>query len=75
MGWKRATAKSLTWRVTGTLVTFAISLLFTGRVEISGAIAIAEAAAKVAAYVLHEKVWEVVCCGKGRGEAGGCGDA
>jgi len=48
----------------GTLDTFAISWLFTGRVEIAGSIAGLEIITKIAWYYLHERVWAVIPFGR-----------
>jgi uncharacterized membrane protein len=44
----------------GTLDTFAISWLLTGRVEIAGSIAGLEIVTKIAWYYLHERVWAAI---------------
>jgi uncharacterized membrane protein len=48
----------------GTLDTFAISWLFTGRVEIAGSIAGLEIITKIAWYYVHERVWAVIPFGR-----------
>lgn len=54
---KRTIAKTLTWRGTATLDTFAISLLVTGSLSWAGSIAGLEVVTKVFLYYLHERAW------------------
>jgi predicted membrane protein DUF2061 len=48
----------------GTLDTFAISWLLTGRVEIAGSIAGLEIVTKIAWYYLHERIWAAIPWGR-----------
>jgi uncharacterized membrane protein len=60
----RSVLKTVSWRVVGTLDTFAISWFFTGRLEIAGSIAGLEIATKVIWYYLHERIWAAVRWGR-----------
>jgi uncharacterized membrane protein len=60
----RSILKAISWRTLGTLDTFAISWLLTGRVEIAGSIAGLEVITKVAWYYLHERVWAAIHWGR-----------
>jgi uncharacterized membrane protein len=60
----RSVLKAVSWRTLGTLDTFAISWLLTGRVEIAGSIAGLEVITKVAWYYLHERVWAAIDWGR-----------
>ena len=60
----RSILKAISWRTLGTLDTFAISCLFTGRVEIAGSIAGLEIITKIAWYYAHERVWAVIPFGR-----------
>jgi uncharacterized membrane protein len=60
----RSFLKAVSWRALGTLDTFAISWLFTGRVAIAGSIAGLEIITKVAWYYLHERVWAAIRWGR-----------
>jgi uncharacterized membrane protein len=60
----RSVLKAISWRALGTLDTFAISWLFTGRVEIAGSIAGLEIVTKIAWYYLHERVWAAIHWGR-----------
>ena len=59
----RSVLKAVSWRTLGTLDTFAISWLFTGRVEIAGSIAGLEIITKIAWYYLHERIWAAIQLG------------
>jgi sulfate adenylyltransferase large subunit len=53
----RSLLKSISWRVTGSLGTFILSLLFTGNLKISAAISGTEIFTKIILYYLHERAW------------------
>lgn len=60
----RSVLKAISWRTLGTLDTFAISWILTGRVEIAGSIAGLEIATKIVWYYLHERVWAAIPWGR-----------
>lgn len=60
----RSVIKALSWRTLGTVDTFAISWLLTGRVEIAGSIAGLEIITKIVWYYLHERVWAAIHWGR-----------
>ena len=60
----RSILKAVSWRTLGTLDTFVISWLLTGRVEMAGSIAGLEIVTKVAWYYLHERVWTAIAWGR-----------
>src|SRR5450631_4579824 len=60
----RSVLKAVSWRTLGTLDTFAISWLLTGRVEIAGSIAGLEVITKIAWYYLHERIWAAISWGR-----------
>ncbi|MHA1578066.1 MAG: DUF2061 domain-containing protein [Candidatus Freyarchaeota archaeon] len=49
--------RSVSWRVVATLITFTVSMVLTGGVEVSGLIAVCDSVAKFVAYYLHERGW------------------
>ena len=53
----RSIFKALSWRVIATLVTFFISWLLTGSVEMAAKIGLLDTTLKLAAYYLHERAW------------------
>ena len=56
----RSLAKAVSWRVTGTIDTFVISYIITGRFTIAGSIAGTELLTKILLYYFHERIWAVV---------------
>lgn len=64
----RSLAKALSWRALGTLDTFLLGLLITGRFDFAGAIASTEVLTKTALYYLHERGWNLIQWGHEPGE-------
>jgi uncharacterized membrane protein len=60
----RSILKALSWRITGTIDTFVISLIVTGRLTIAGSIAGTELLTKIALYYGHERVWARIPWGR-----------
>lgn len=60
---RRSLLKTLTWRVTATADTFAISWIVTGNLVFASSIASVEVATKMAIYYLHERAWARVTWG------------
>ena len=60
----RSFAKAISWRVTGTVDTFVIAWLITGRGSIAAGIASIEVITKLLLFWLHERVWNRVTWGK-----------
>ena len=60
----RSVLKAISWRTLGTLDTFAISWLMTGRIAIAGSIAALEIATKILWYYLHERFWAAIHWGR-----------
>jgi uncharacterized membrane protein len=56
----RSLAKALSWRLTGTIDTFVISAIVTGRLSVAGSIAATELFTKVLLYYFHERIWAVI---------------
>ena len=61
----RSVAKAVSWRLTGTLDTFIVSLFITGRFTLAGSIAATEFLTKIALYYGHERTWSLVRWGRG----------
>ncbi|TDN78826.1 putative membrane protein [Salegentibacter sp. 24] len=55
--YKRHIAKSITWRVIGTLDTILLSWLISGNFNTGLKIGVVEAVTKMLFYYLHERVW------------------
>ena len=59
----RSLAKAVSWRLTGTIDTFVISFIITGRVSLAGSIAGTELPTKSLLYYLHDGVWSRISWG------------
>ena len=53
----RSIAKAITWRVGGTIVTFAVAWLLTKRVELAAQIGLLDTLVKIGAFYGHERIW------------------
>lgn len=60
----RSLIKSISWRVTGTIDTFIISFIITGKLNFALSISGFEIFTKVTLYYLHERIWNRVENGK-----------
>ena len=60
----RSIVKAVTWRATGSLDTFLLTLIITGSAVFAGSIALAETVTKVMLYYFHERIWSVVPWGR-----------
>ena len=54
---RRSVAKTISWRVLGSIDTMVLGYIFTGSVAIAGSIASAEVITKIVLYYLHERGW------------------
>ena len=57
VGYKRHIAKTISWRVIGTLDTMILSAIITGSWKIGLTIGGIEVITKMVLYFLHERVW------------------
>lgn len=53
----RSLIKAISWRTVGSIDTFMLGWLFTGKPAIAGAIASTEVITKMILYYLHERAW------------------
>jgi uncharacterized membrane protein len=60
----RSLAKAVTWRMTGTIDTFAISWLITGELLLASGIAVTEILTKIVLFWLHERAWNRIGWGR-----------
>ena len=67
----RSFAKAVSWRVLGSIDTFALSWFFTGSAGAAGAIASTEVLTKMLLYYGHERVWSNIRWGLGKDAADG----
>jgi uncharacterized membrane protein len=56
----RSFAKAVSWRVTGTVDTFVISAMVTGKFTTAGLIAATEVLTKIVLFYIHERIWAVI---------------
>jgi len=61
---KRSIAKTVSWRVIGTLDTVLISWLITGTLALAFSIGAIELVSKMALYFFHERAWNNIKWGK-----------
>ena len=60
----RSLSKAVSWRVVGSLDTFLLTMLVTGKLRYAVSIAGVEALTKIALYYLHERAWRKVSWGR-----------
>lgn len=60
----RSLTKAITWRLTGTMDTFILSILITRKMTFAIAISATELFTKIFLYYFHERIWERVNWGK-----------
>ncbi len=56
----RSFAKAISWRIAGTLDTFVISAIITGKLTVAGSIAATELFTKIFLYYFHERIWAAI---------------
>ncbi len=61
---KRSLAKTISWRVIGTLVTVLISWIITGTLALAFSIGAVELVSKMVLYFFHERTWNNIKWGK-----------
>jgi len=61
---KRSIAKTISWRVVGTLDTVLISWLITGTLSLAFSIGLVELVTKMILYFFHERAWNNIKWGK-----------
>ncbi|WP_434063038.1 DUF2061 domain-containing protein [Hwangdonia lutea] len=61
---KRSLAKTISWRIIGTLDTLVLSWLITGEATMAVTIASVEFASKMVLYFFHERAWNNIKWGK-----------
>jgi len=60
----RSLVKSISYRITGTITTFLISLIVTGKVEFALSIMSVDFVSKIAIFYFHERMWNKIKFGK-----------
>ena len=61
---KRSIAKTLSWRVIGTIDTILISWVLTGTIALALSIGAIELVSKMILYFFHERIWNTIKWGK-----------
>ncbi|PWL37879.1 hypothetical protein DKG77_14025 [Flagellimonas aquimarina] len=61
---KRSIAKSVSWRIIGTLDTILISWVVTGTLSLAFSIGMVELVTKMVLYFFHERIWNSINWGK-----------
>ena len=61
---KRSLAKTISWRIIGTLDTLILSWVIVGEVKTAAAIASVEFVSKMILYFFHERAWNKINWGK-----------
>jgi uncharacterized membrane protein len=60
----RSIVKAISWRGTGSVDTFIVTLVVTGNYTFAGSVALTEIATKVMLYYFHERVWSLIPWGR-----------
>jgi uncharacterized membrane protein len=60
----RSIAKAVSWRLTGSVDTFVVSYLITGKFVLAGSITGIEFLTKIVLFYLHERAWVLVPFGQ-----------
>ena len=61
---RRSLVKTVSWRLTGTGATFAISYLVLGNSAVAGTIAVIQLIANTVLYFVHERIWNTIKWGR-----------
>ena len=61
---KRSIAKTVSWRIIGTIDTILISWLITGTIALAISIGAIELVSKMGSYFFHERAWNKIKWGK-----------
>jgi uncharacterized membrane protein len=64
---RRSVFKTVSWRITGSSATFAISYAVLGDFSISGTIAIIQLTFNTLLYYVHERLWNLIKWGRDAG--------
>ena len=60
----RSIAKAVSWRIGGTVVTFIIALLVSGKIDIAVKVGLLDTLVKIGAFYFHERIWHRIGFGK-----------
>jgi len=62
----RSLVKAVSWRIVGSIDTFVLSWIITGKLKFAVSIAGVETITKIAIYYFHERAWDLVPWGRGK---------
>ena len=60
----RSLVKAISWRIVATLTTMLLVFAFTGNLVLSSGVGFAELLVKIAAYYIHERIWNMLNFGR-----------
>lgn len=60
----RSIAKTISWRITGTIDTMIISYIITGSLKLAASIGFVEVFTKMTLYYFHERAWNKIKYGR-----------
>ena len=60
----RSIVKAITWRTGGTVITFVVAWILTGKIELAVRIGILDTLLKLGAFYAHERIWNRLDFGK-----------
>lgn len=60
----RSLVKTVSWRITGSMATFAISYAISGNIGIAGSIASIQLVSNTILYFVHERIWNRINWGR-----------
>ena len=60
----RSVVKTISWRITGSGATFAISYAVLGDITVSGTIAVIQLTFNTLLYFVHERAWNLITWGR-----------
>lgn len=61
---RRSILKAITWRITGTIDTFFLAWIITGKPALALTLSSVEVVTKMVLYYLHERTWTRISFGK-----------
>jgi uncharacterized membrane protein len=65
---RRSILKAITWRITGTVDTFLLAWLITGKPAVALTLSSVEIVTKMFLYYLHERTWMRISFGRNKPE-------
>jgi len=60
----RSVAKAVSWRIGGTAVTFAVTWLVSGKMDLAAKVGLLDTLVKIGAFYFHERIWHRIGFGK-----------